>query len=145
MRLILASTALAMVAMPAVAQPRDAGDIARRLNDPVVQEGVASAMSTIAGIVLDTRIGPLARYSDGRVHPNDTLRDVKRRDDPYFEERLHDDTRRAVRGAGAMASDGAAMAGELARTAARLQAALAPFVDYAGDRARDYYRGDDGY
>lgn len=127
MRLIPAALALCVIASPAAAQSR-ADDAARRLNDPVVQEGVAAAVSALAGIVLDTRVGPLARYTDPRddVRPNDTLRDLKRRDDPHFEARLRDDTRRAVAGAGMVATDALAMSSELARTAARLQAALAP-------------------
>ncbi len=131
MRLMpIAITALALttVATPAVAQsqvPSREIDAAQRLNDPVVQEGLAAAVSAVAGIVLDTQVGPLAAYT-GDVRPNDTLRDVTRRDDPYFEERLHDNARRAIATAGGMASSGAAMSVELQRTADRLRAALAP-------------------
>ncbi|MBN2973589.1 hypothetical protein JW805_16405 [Roseomonas aeriglobus] len=128
MRLLSAALALSVVAVPAAAQSRAEVDAARRLNDPVVQEGVAAAVSALAGIVLDTRVGPLARYTDPRddIRPNDTLRDIERRRDPHFEARLHDDTRRAVAGAGMVASDALAMSGELARTADRLRAAVAP-------------------
>lgn len=148
MRKILAA-AVVSVTIAAPAAARDvppAAELADRLADPMVQEGVAGAVSALAGIVLDTRVGPLARYTDGRIHPNDTLRDMKRREDPHFEARLHDNTRRAVRTAGVVAGDATAMAGELSVTAARLRAALAPFVDYAAkrydDRDEDY---DDGY
>ena len=133
MRLMpIAITALALttVATPATAQsqlPSREMDAAQRLNDPIVQDGLAAAVSAVAGIVLDTRVGPLAAIT-GDVGPNDTLRDVKRREDPYFEERLHDDARRAVATAGGMASGGAAMSVELQRTADRLRAALAPLA-----------------
>ena len=86
------------------------------------------AMSALAGIVLDTKVGPLARYSDGDIRPSDTLRDIERRRDPHFEAKLHDQTRRAVGTVGAVASDTLAMTGELARTADRLRDALAPLA-----------------
>ncbi|MFD1786105.1 hypothetical protein ACFSC3_00825 [Sphingomonas floccifaciens] len=139
-----AALALCVVAAPAAAQSRAEVDAARRLNDPVVQEGIAGAVSALAGIVLDTRVGPLARYTDPRdgIRPNDTLRDVERRRDPHFEARLHDDARRAVAGAGMVAGDALAMSGELARTASRLQAAIAPLSGLLASAASDY---DDDY
>ena len=140
MRLLPIALILSAVATPAAAQSRDA-DVVRRLNDPVAQEGLAAAFSALAGIVLDTRVGPLARYSD-EIEPGDTLRDVERRRDPHFEERLHDNARRAVRGAGAMAGDGVVMASELRRTADRMRAALAPLAGMARAYAD---RADDGY
>ncbi len=147
-KLIAAAIVSVTIAAPAVARdmpPPPAAELADRLADPMVQEGVAGAVSALAGIVLDTRVGPLARYTDGRIRPNDTLRDVKRRDDPYFEARLHNDTRRAVRTAGAVAGDATAMAGELSVTVGRLRAALAPFVDYAARRYDDRSGAPDDY
>lgn len=128
MRLLSAALALSVVAVPAAAQSRAEIDAARALQDPVAQEGIAAAVSALAGIVLDARVGPLARYTDPRddIRPGDTLRDIERRRDPYFEERLRNDTRRAVAGAGMVAGDAVAMSGELARTADRLRAAVAP-------------------
>ncbi|HET9511876.1 MAG TPA: hypothetical protein VFO80_12070 [Sphingomonas sp.] len=128
MRLMSAALALSVVAVPAAAQSRTEIDAARTLQDPVAQEGIAAAVSALAGIVLDTRVGPLARYADPRsdIRPSDTLRDIERRRDPHFEARLHSDTRRAVAGAGMVAGDALTMSGELARTASRLQAAIAP-------------------
>lgn len=136
MRLVPIALALSAIAAPAAAQSRPEVDAARRLNDPVVQDGVAAAVSALAGIVLDTRVGPLARYSD-EIEPGDTLRDVERRRDPDFERRLHENTRSAVRTAGAVASDGVAMSAELARTADRLRAAIAPLAGLLG--AADRY------
>jgi hypothetical protein len=133
MRLVSAAAVLCAIAVPAVAQSRAEADAVRRLNDPMVQEGVAVAMSALAGIVLDTRIGPLARYAgpDEDIRPSDTLRDMERRRDPHFEAKLHDRTRRAVGTAGAVANDALAMSGELARTADRLRDALAPLAAMA--------------
>jgi hypothetical protein len=139
MRLVSIAAALCVIALPAAAQSRDA-DTVRRLNDPMVQEGVAMVMSGLAGIVLDTRVGPLARYADpdDGIRPSDTLRDVQRRRDPQFEARLHDQTRRAVATAGVVANDALAMSGELARTANRLRAALAPLASMAEAYSDDY-------
>jgi hypothetical protein len=128
MRLVSAAAVLCAIALPAAAQSRDQAEAVRRLNDPMVQEGVAMAMSALAGIVLDTKVGPLARYADPEedIRPSDTLRDVERRRDPHFEAKLHDRTRRAVGTVGAVTNDALAMSGELARTADRLREALAP-------------------
>jgi len=140
MRLLLATTALCAIALPAVAQSQRDAEAVRRLNDPMVQEGIAMAMSGLAGIVLDTRVGPLARYADPEenIRPSDTLRDVERRRDPHFEARLHDQTRRAVAATGAVANDALAMSGELARTADRLRDALAPLASMAEGYRDDY-------
>lgn len=149
MRKVLAAAIVSIsIAAPAMARdvaPPPAAELADRLADPMVQEGVAGAVAALAGIVLDTRVGPLARYTGGDIRPGDTLRDVKRRDDPHFEARLHDNTRRAVRTAGVVAGDATAMVGELSVTAARLRAALAPFVDYAARRYDDRRDAPDDY
>ena len=118
---ILASLFLAT---PAIAQERDPADVARALQSPAVQEGAASAIGQLADILLDTRVGALAALGDPDVRPGDTLRDVKRREDPAFEANLRQDTRRAVGQAGAVAAGAA----ELQRTADRLRAALAPLL-----------------
>ncbi|MHA6721879.1 hypothetical protein [Sphingomonas sp. RS2018] len=128
-----------LVAAPAAAQDRPpVADVARALNDPVMQEGAAAALAALAGIVLDTRVGPLAQWVDPSVRPNATLRDLKRRDDPDFERRLRADTRRGVAVAGAAAGDAAVMAGEVARTTDRLRAAIAPLAGMLASAADDY-------
>lgn len=135
--LVLAPLLLSVPTL-AAAHPRvDPADAARLLGDPRVQEGAASALEQLAGIVLDTRVGPLATLADPSVPPQATLRDLERRDDPDFDARLHRDTRRAVRTAGAVAGGAAVTAGELRRTADRLQAALAPLMAALDRRAGD--------
>jgi hypothetical protein len=128
MRLVSVAAVLCTIALPAAAQSRAEADAARRLNDPMVQEGVAMVVSGLAAIVLDTKVGPLAHYADPDedIRASDTLRDIQRRRDPHFKARLHDQTRRAVATAGMVANDTLAMSSELARTADRLRAALAP-------------------
>ena len=92
-----------LLATPALAQERDPADVARVLQNPAVQEGAAAAIGQLADILLDTRVGALAALGDPDVRPGDTLRDLKRRDDPDFEARLRRDTRRSLREAGAVA------------------------------------------
>ena len=127
----------ALVAAPVAARdtapvhPRITADqAAAALQNPLVQDGLARAVTQLVGIVLDTRVGPLAALSDPAddVRPADTLRDLKHRDDPRFEEHLHDRTRHALAAAGGVAGEAA----ELDRTARRLEAVLAPLVAYAG-------------
>jgi len=151
MRFPIVAATLALIALPAAAQspndrPRAEIEAADRLNDPVVQHAAAAMVSALAGIVLDTRVGPLARLADPRadIRPGDTLRDLKRRDDPHFEARLHDDTRRTMARAGAVAGDLVAMSGEMRRTAERLRAALAPLAGIASGPA-GYDGGADDY
>jgi hypothetical protein len=109
------------------------------LSNPAVQESAATLVSALAGAVLDTRVGPVAHYTDPRdgVRPNDTLRDVISRDDPGFERRLHDNTRGAVAQAGQAARDAAAMTAELNATAARLRRVL----DAASSALDEPHRG----
>lgn len=130
MRLVPIAAALCAIALPATAQTQREADAVRALNEPMVQEGVAMAMAGLAGIVLDTKVGPFARYADpdADIRPSDTLRDLQRRKDPHFEAKLRDQTRRAVATAGVVANDALAMSGELARTADRLRDALAPLA-----------------
>lgn len=125
-----------LFAAPAFAADRpprpSAADAARLLQNPKVQDGAALALIQLANIVLDTRVGPVATLADPDVPPQATLRDLRRRDDPDFEARLDRDAHRAVRTAGAVAGGTLATAGELRRTADRLQAALAPLVEALG-------------
>lgn len=122
--LLLATPAAAQDAVPDVAR------VADRLQDPVVQEGVAAAISALAGIVLDTRVGAFAHAVDPEtdVARNATLRDLKRRSDPDFERRLRENTRAGVKRAGNAMGDVALGAQELGRTADRLARALAPLA-----------------
>lgn len=133
MRLALTAALLCAAATPALAQSqpepstRDKAEaLARALNNPLVQEGAAAMLTNLAGIVLDTRVGPAARYLDPTIGEQDTLRDIQRRNDPDFEKRFHKGARAAVAVAGKLTEDGLAMQDSLADTAARLRAALAP-------------------
>ena len=134
MRLVLTAALLCAAATPALAQQsqpqpttRDKAEaLAKALNNPLVQEAGAAMLSNLAGIILDTRVGPVAHYADPTIGEQDTLRDIQRRDDPEFEKRFHAQARRAVAAAGKLTEDGLAMQDSLDQTAARLRAALAP-------------------
>ena len=120
------------LATPALAQRPDPADAARALQNPAVQEGAALAITRLADILLGTRVGALAALGDPGVRPDDTLRDVKRREDPGFEARLRRDTRRTLKQAGTVAGGVAAGTTELQRTARRLEQALAPLLGAGG-------------
>ncbi|MEG3088942.1 hypothetical protein [Sphingomonas sp. PB4P5] len=129
MRLISLATFIAAVAVaaPAAAHERTAptvDQVAQALADPQVQASVATVLDAFAGAILDTRVGPLAHYTD-KVRPDDTLRDLARRDDPAFDRHLQDRTRGAVALARRTARDAAAMQKELAATAERLRGLIA--------------------
>lgn len=138
MRIALALPLL-LIATPALAGPQrprpTAEQAAAALGNPLVQEAAARALMQVVGIVLDTRAGPAAAL-DPSVRPDDTLRDVVRRDDPRFEEGLYRDTRRSLGNAAAVAGGVAAGSRELKRTADRLDAALGPLIAALGGDER---------
>ncbi|MES2987071.1 MAG: hypothetical protein V4808_04120 [Pseudomonadota bacterium] len=110
----------------ALAQDRDAPrgmsaeQVGDALSNPMVQSGIAGLVAAFTDNILDTRIGPIARYSDD-VRPEDTLGGLVRREDPRFDENLQRRTRGAVALAGQATRDGVAMSNELGKTADRLQ------------------------
>lgn len=139
MRVAPLALALTLIAAPAVAEPHRAArpspeQAAAALQNPLVQDVAARALTQLAGIVLDTRVGPAAALAgpDADLRADDTLRDVVRRDDPRFEEHLYRDTRRTLGTAGAVAGGAVAQTRELQRTADRLEAALAPLLGALG-------------
>lgn len=137
MRFVPVVVALLTVASPAFAAPHQrpsAADAVKMAQEPLVQDAAADTLVRLADIILDTRVGPAAALADpnGDVRPNDTLRDLKRRDDPRFEQHLRQDTRRAVGTATAVAGGAAVQAQELKRTADRLDAALTPLIAALG-------------
>lgn len=136
----LAPFALALLASPALAAPpahARAEQAVKALQDPMAQEVATGAIDQLIGIVLDTRVGPVAHLADPSVCPTDTLADLKRRDDPEFDRHLRDGTRRAVGTAAAVAGGAMAQGAELKRTATRLQAALAPLIGALQSRPED--------
>lgn len=141
MRFALAAVALfatpALAAPPQAARP-SAEQAVEALQNPMAQELAAGAIDQLIDIVLDTRVGPAASLVDSSVRPSDTLRDLKHRDDPRFEQHLRADTRRAVGTAATVAGGAMAQTAELKRTAARLQAAIAPLLGALEATRSDY-------
>lgn len=132
MRWTVVLVGLTMVATPAMAHERAAvsshelAGLGDTLSNPVVQDTVAAVVDQFAAALLDTHVGPLARYTDpqDRVRPEDTLGQVIERRDPAFADKLHEQTRQAVRGAGRAASDAATLSVELERTGKQLRLLL---------------------
>lgn len=135
MRLVPIAFALLIPTAPAFAAEHHVGrptsaEAVQALGNPVVQDLAARELTELAGIVLDTRVGPLGALAgpEANIRPSDTLRDLNRRDDPQFEEHLYRDTRRAIGTAAMGAGAAEAQVDELRRTAARLHDALAPLL-----------------
>ena len=89
MRKAMTAIAFAMLAVPAAAQDR-AADTARRAGDAV--ESIAPAIDGAADAMLDLDVGPIIDAADPYRRPyarsHRTLREIGRRNDPYFEHRL---------------------------------------------------------
>ena len=126
----LAITSLVAIT-PALAGASERGQtdtavIASVLASPAAQDALATTLSRLAAIVLDTPVGALAGLTDARddIRPGDTLRRVVERDDPDFERRLQ----RSTRGAAAAAGVAVTQISELRRTVERLEEALRPVL-----------------
>ncbi len=143
MRIAIALVAVATLSTPALAQDRPEPRIVEQLDNPIAREIATQMVMQVADAVLATRVGPLAQLTDPRddIRPNDTLADIKRREDPAFRRRLMEDTRRGVATAGAVAGGLVGAASELEATIARVRAALGPLgaiSDYRDGDDRDY-------
>ena len=110
-----------LLAVPALAEPTDPleEDIRRALPPPAQVEAMAPTLDAAFAALLGIDVGPMLDAADpDRRHPEHgrpgrTLREVGRRDNPHFEQRL----RGSIRGATA---DTARMMGALAATAPAL-------------------------
>ena len=122
MALFLASPAFAREPAPERPAP-DAARIGAILSNPMVQDSVAATIDAFADAIMQTRVGPLARYADPRdaVRPDDSLGDLVEREHPGYRRELHDRTRGALAATGQAASDIASLTAELQRTTQRLQ------------------------
>lgn len=128
--LVGASPAATQEVAPRRPKPADA---ARLLANPAAQDLIAQQIASLAGIVLDTKVGPLAALTDPRegIRPDDTLHSIEQRRDPYFDRHLYQGSHEAVAAAGAVAIGAVTEAAELRRTTARLRAALRPLLGAA--------------
>ncbi|QYE33363.1 hypothetical protein KZX46_00765 (plasmid) [Polymorphobacter sp. PAMC 29334] len=110
MKTLALALALLAVVSPAAAQvaPRHRltpADAARLLANPAAQDLIAQKIASLASIVLDTKIGPLAALTDPRedVRPDDTLYSIERRHDRDLDRHLYERSHRAVATAGSIA------------------------------------------
>lgn len=93
MRKLLIASAAALLAGPAAAQPPSL-DVARALPSSAEVEAMAPALDRMVGALLSVDVGPVLDAADpyarrpGYGAPGRTLRELGRRDDPYFEHRL---------------------------------------------------------
>lgn len=123
MRILLATTAL-LISAPAFAQEapsrasEKAQDMADKLNDPIMQAALAGGLNAMLQSVLDMRVDGIAKAIEpitgkpSRMQGK-TVRDLASRDDPHFDERVENGTRKMIAGTGAMASGLAAAMPEL--------------------------------
>lgn len=120
--LMTATPAMARDRAPA-ASARELAELGDTLSNPAVQDTVAAVVDQFAAALLDTRVGSLARYTDPRDHvrADDTLGKVIERRDPAFADKVHEQTRQLVRGAGRAAGDAATLSVELQRASERLR------------------------
>lgn len=98
-------------------------DIADRMDDPLVQDGVSDSIERMAGAVMDVRVGPMAEAIerarpgtvDRRIRRNSTVGDLAGRDADYLPERLGDQSREMMGMMGGFARAMAAMMPEFER------------------------------
>ena len=134
MRAALFSILALSVATPALAAPGDASRDARKaadaLNNRFVQSAMAGTIDRMMAAILDIRIDGVAKAMAPLDHGRSfgdgarTVRDMAERDDPYFEERMHDNSRAAIGGVGALASALATAMPELEAAARKMRDAI---------------------
>lgn len=129
---ILFALPLLVLAVPATARDRTppppdrTARVLSALADPRVQSAAVTVLDRLTDVLLDTRVGPVATLADPRadIRPNDTARDVLRRDDPAFDAKLRNSTRGTVTTIGRAAGAANAFTTEIDRTTRRLESVL---------------------
>lgn len=142
MRKFIFTAVALLVAAPALAQPAyeddrdpprdeiaiDAADVAR----------MGRAMERMVGALMDLPVGGIAAAIDplgrGGVHPDDTVRDLAERDDPYAEQRIRAGIRGTASGIGAMSEALARMMPVLRRSIDDIRRSVDAAMDEADDR-----------
>jgi hypothetical protein len=154
-KLLIVAAAAAFATVPAAASAQPYSD---RLEDDIVRaippaaeiEAMAPALDRSLGALMNVDVGPLldavdpwGRRSDyGR--PGRTLREMGRRDDPHFEERLRSSLYGATGDMSRMMGAFAAAAPALAQSLREVERAMGAAIDqYHRGRGEPYYRHDD--
>ena len=133
--LIIAPLAALILSSSASASARtqgEAGDVARRLNDPATQIAVTAVLASLAKSVLDMRVGELARSAGEAagepelrdVPPHARLRDLAGPDARRMERSIARETPRMMGRAGRMAGALDAMMPQLRDMAKQMKSAL---------------------
>jgi len=148
MRKVLIAALALSIAAPAGAQrvftPEMDEEIARAIPPAEEVEAVGERLDRVLGALLDVPVGPLVdavRAADpetrGRRFADDprTLRDMAGRDDPEFEDRLHDDVREVTSGMGRTMEQLAVIAPILRRALADAEIGVERAIEEG--RARD--------
>jgi len=101
----------------------DISDVADRMDDPLVQDGISNTVERMAGAMMNMRVGPLAeaieRARPGtvnrRIRRDSTVGDLAGRDADYLPERLGDGSREVMGMMGGFARAMASMMPEFER------------------------------
>lgn len=148
MHKLLIAAAAAALAVPAVAQapvvdPLEE-EIVRSLPDPGQVEAMAPVLDRSMGALMSLDVGPILDAADpygrrpGYGAPGRTLRELGRRDDPYFEERMRSTIYGSTADMSRMMGAFAAAAPSLARSFRELERAM-------GTAIESYQRGATAY
>jgi hypothetical protein len=135
----LAAPATAAPALAANKGAQEMEQMAKTMNDPAMQEGMANAMSAMFGAMMDMRLDGITKAMEPlggkkmKLHGS-TLRENLAHDDPNFEAKMQTQTRTAVRGMGAMATAMVAIMPQLMGAMEKMGGALGGTVGGAVDR-----------
>ncbi len=121
MRSVLFAVSLLAMSSPALASEssRSVEKAAAVLNDPATHSAMAGGFAALLNAMLDIRVDGIAKALEpmNKGKPikmkGNTLREIAHREDPKFEQKMHNGTRTAVAGMGAMASAMAVMLPQL--------------------------------
>jgi hypothetical protein len=133
----LVAAAISVVPAAAFAQPVDPIEesIVRSLPDPNEVEAMAPVLDRSLGALMSLDVGPILDAADpygrrpGYGRSGRTLREIGRRDDPYFEERLRGSVYGATADMSRMMGAFAAAAPGLARSVRELERAFGTAID----------------
>ncbi len=109
--------------------------MADTLKNPRTQDAMAGALGAMMGAMLDMRIDGIAKalepLNGGKKlkMKGKTLRELAERKDPRFEDKMHNGTRAAVGGMGALASAMAVMLPQLEEAARKMGDAIPDMKD----------------
>lgn len=104
-------------------------DIADRMDDPLVQDGVSNGIERMAGAMMNVRVGPMVEAIerarpgtvDRRIRRDSTVGDLAGRDADYLPERLGDQSREMMGMMGGFARAMAAMMPEFERMSREME------------------------